>query len=68
MELIVELLEFIEDAAVELGVVEEISYVHEIFRRRTGADRQLKVYELTGSLKAVVQYVIEETEAGIPVA
>ena len=66
--LIVELLEFIEDAAVELGVVEEISYVHEIFRRRTGADRQLQVYEQTGSLQDVVRYVIEETEAGIPVA
>jgi carboxylate-amine ligase len=67
-ELMVELLEFIDDVASELGTTEEISYVHEIFRRRTGADRQLEVFERTGSLQAVVQYVIEETEAGIPVA
>jgi len=65
-ELIVELLEFIDDVVAELGVTEEVSYVHEIFRRRTGADRQLAEYERTGSLQAVVAYIIEETETGIP--
>jgi carboxylate-amine ligase len=67
-ELIVELLEFIDDVVSELGVTEEVRYVHEIFRRRTGADRQLEVFERTGDLKAVVQYIIDETEVGIPLA
>jgi glutamate---cysteine ligase / carboxylate-amine ligase len=65
-DLIVELLEFIDDVVSELGVTQEVRYVHEIFARRTGADRQLAVYEQTGSLQAVVQYIIEETETGIP--
>ena len=39
--------------------------MQEIVRRRTGADRQLKVYEETGSLTAVVDYIISETEHGI---
>ncbi len=62
-----ELLEFVDDVVGELGIREEISYVHEIIARKPGADRQLDVYARTGSLEAVVQYVIEETEAGIPV-
>jgi carboxylate-amine ligase len=66
--LLVELLEFIEDVVPELGSVEEVSYVHEIIRRRPGADRQLEVYERTKSLPAVVQYIVEETKAGVPVA
>ncbi len=64
--LLVELLEFIDDVVDELGSKEEVSYVHEIVRRRTGADRQRQVHEATGSLEAVVEYIIEETETGIP--
>jgi carboxylate-amine ligase len=66
--LLLELLEFIEDVAEELGSVEEIQYVHEILRQRAGADRQLEVYRETGDLHAVVRYIIQETEVGIPVA
>ncbi len=66
--LLLELIEFIDDVVGELGITQEISYVHEIIRRRTGADRQLKVYEETGSLQAVVRYSIEETRTGVPVA
>jgi carboxylate-amine ligase len=36
-------------------------------RHRTGADRQLAVYEKTRDLKAVVQYIVDETKAGIPI-
>ncbi len=66
--LLVELLEFVDDVVNELGVRDEILYAHEIIRRRTGADRQLAVYEQTQSLQAVVQYIIDETEVGVPVA
>jgi carboxylate-amine ligase len=31
----------------------------------SGADRQLRVYQDTGDLKKVVDYIIEETEAGL---
>jgi carboxylate-amine ligase len=31
----------------------------------SGADRQLRVYRETGDLKKVVDYIIEETEAGL---
>jgi len=67
-ELLFELLEFIDDVVNELGVTSEVRYVHEILRRRTGADRQLAVFAETGSLEAVVEYIVAETEAGIPVA
>jgi carboxylate-amine ligase len=67
-DLLVELLEFVDDVVNELGVKDEILYVYEILRRRTGADRQLAVYNETGSLESVVRYTIEETEAGVPVA
>jgi carboxylate-amine ligase len=66
--LLIELLEFVDDVVSELGVRDEILYVHEILRRRTGADRQLAVYKESESLQAVVAYIISETEAGIPVA
>ena len=67
-DLLIELLEFVDDVAGELGTTDEIRYVYEIIRRGTGADRQLAVFKETGSLKDVVQYVIDETEAGGPVA
>ena len=31
----------------------------------TGAERQLRVFEKTGDLKAVVDYIIEETRHGL---
>ena len=31
----------------------------------TGADRQLRVFEETNDLKKVVDYIVEETEAGL---
>jgi carboxylate-amine ligase len=66
--LLLELLEFIDDVLDHLGSRKEVEYVHEILRRRTGADRQLRVFEQTNSLKAVVEYIVEETETGISVA
>jgi len=66
--LLMELLEFVGDVVRELDIEEEIGYIHEIIRRRTGADRQLRVFEETGDLKAVVRYIVEETEVGVAVA
>jgi carboxylate-amine ligase len=63
-----ELLEFVDDVVDELGSRKEVYYAREIMQRKTGADRQLKVYEETKDLRSVVDYIISETEHGIPLA
>ncbi len=67
-ELLDELLEFIDDVVDELGSRKECYYALEIVKNRPGADRQLKVFEETKDLRAVVDYIISETEHGIPLA
>jgi glutamate---cysteine ligase / carboxylate-amine ligase len=64
-ELILEYLEFVDDVLDELDSREEIGYVHEILKRGTGADRQLTVFQQTADLKAVVDYMATETQAGL---
>jgi carboxylate-amine ligase len=61
-DLMEELLEFVDEVVDELGCRREIDYVREIVRGGTGADRQLAVFERTGNLQAVVDYVCDETE------
>jgi len=60
-----ELLEFIDDVVDELGSRKEVEYVHTILDQGTGADRQLAVFEQTGDLKAVVDFMVEETKVGL---
>ena len=55
--LIYELLDFIDDVTAPLGIRNTISYVHKILEEGTGADRQLKVFEETSNLPAVVDYI-----------
>src|ERR1700741_2422272 len=64
-DLILEYLEFVDDVVDELGSREEIEYVHRIMEMGTGPDRQLQVFEKTGDLKKVVDFIIEETEVGV---
>src|SRR5215475_12764 len=64
-ELILELLAFVDEVVDELGSREEIEFVHKILEMGSGADRQLQVFEKTGDLKEVVDFIIEETEAGV---
>lgn len=64
-ELILEYLDFIDDVLDELGSREEINYIHKILETGTGADRQLKVFAETGSLQKVVDFMVEETKAGL---
>jgi len=63
--LVMELLEFIDDVIDELGSRKEIDYIHKIMEMGTGADRQLAVFEETGSLNAVVDYIVSETKIGL---
>ena len=65
VELLRELLEFVDDVVDELGSRREIDYVNRIIEQGTGADRQLRVFRETNDLKAVVDYICEETEFGL---
>ena len=64
-ELIGEYLEFIDDVVDELGCRAELEYIHTMLERGSGADRQLQVFRETGSLRAVVDYMVEETRADL---
>ncbi len=64
-DLILEYLDFVDDVVDELDSREELEYIHTMLARGSGADRQLRVYRETGDLKKVVDYIIEETEAGL---
>src|SRR5713226_5211409 len=64
-DLMDEYFELIDDVVDELGSRNEINYIRKILEMGTGADRQLRVFEKTGDLKKVVDYIISETESGI---
>jgi len=65
-ELILEYLELVSPAVDELGSRDAIEDIRNILETGTGADRQLEVFERTGGdLKAVVDYMAEETAAGL---
>src|SRR5882724_6732109 len=55
--LIYELLDFVDDVVDHLGSRHATSYVSKMLEEGTGADRQLKVFEQTNSLTAVVDYI-----------
>jgi glutamate---cysteine ligase / carboxylate-amine ligase len=59
-----ELLEFVDDVVDELGSRKALEYVHGILDEGTSADRQLEVFRKTNDLRAVVQWLVEETRAG----
>ncbi len=64
-DLMEEYLALVDDVLDELGSREEIGYVRRILEDGSGADRQLRVFHQTGDLTKVVDYMIEETEAGL---
>ena len=64
-ELIYELLDFIDDVAGPLGIRNAIGNVNRILEVGTGADRQLKVFEETQNITAVVDYIQSQFLDGI---
>ena len=65
-DLIEEYLALIDPEVDELGSRDAIDGIRTILKTGTGADRQLKVFEETnGDLKAVVDYMAQETKAGL---
>ncbi|CAA9253637.1 MAG: FIG00909275: hypothetical protein [uncultured Chthoniobacterales bacterium] len=66
-DLIHELLEFIAPEVDELGSHREMAHIEKILSEGTGADRQLRVWEQTGDMHAVVDHIIAETYEGLRV-
>ena len=65
-DLLNELLEFIDDVVDELGTREQIHRgIRSIVEEGTGAERQLAVYRATNDLRAVMDFVANETEHGL---
>jgi carboxylate-amine ligase len=65
-DLIEEYLVLVDREIDELGSREAIEGIRKILQTGTGADRQLKVFEETGGdLKAVVDYMVQETAEGL---
>ncbi len=62
-ESIHEMLDFVDDVLDDLGSRCEIDYLHSLLEdeRGTGADRQIEIYRRTGSVRNVVQYLMEQT-------
>jgi glutamate---cysteine ligase / carboxylate-amine ligase len=64
-DLVHEYLEFVDDVVDELDSREELNYIHTMLETGSGADRQLRIFQETADLKKVVDYIMEETEAGL---
>jgi glutamate---cysteine ligase / carboxylate-amine ligase len=64
-ELMLELMEFIDDVVDDLGSRSAVEYIHTILNEGTSAERQLRVYQLTGDLKDVVRHLVMETRASV---
>ncbi|MBN2497157.1 MAG: carboxylate-amine ligase [Deltaproteobacteria bacterium] len=64
-DLMHELMELVREEAEALGSWSEIGYIDTILEKGTGADRQLQVFERTGSLEGVVDYILEESVQGV---
>ena len=59
--LVEEMLEFVDDVVDPLESREEIERVRDILKEGTSADRQIQIFERTGSLEAVVDMLADET-------
>ncbi|MBE7543329.1 MAG: carboxylate-amine ligase [Bryobacteraceae bacterium] len=64
-QLMDEYFQLIDPVLDELGSRDEINYLRNILEHGAGADRQLRVFHQTRDLNAVVDYIIQETEAGL---
>ncbi len=64
-----ELLDFVDDVLDDLGSRNEIDYLRALLAdaRGTGADRQIAIYRETGSVDAVIRFLMHQTMQGIPV-
>jgi carboxylate-amine ligase len=66
VDMIRELLEFVDDVVDPLNSRKEIEHIHTILERGTSADAQLAVFEQTNSLESVVDMLIAYTMENVP--
>lgn len=67
VELLYELIEFVAEAAEELGCRRDLMYIHKMISNGTGAERQLQAFrESGGDFARLVQYIVRETHTGLP--
>jgi carboxylate-amine ligase len=64
-QLMEEYFQLIDPVLDELGSRDEINYLRNILEYGAGADRQLRIFHQTRDLNAVVDFIIQETEAGL---
>lgn len=64
-ELILELLEFVAEAADIFKSQPELDRIRAILKEGSSADRQLEVFRRTGSFQAVVDHLIHESSLGL---
>jgi carboxylate-amine ligase len=64
-----ELFDFVDDVLDDLGTRREIFYLRTLVDspQGTGADRQLAIYQETGSIQAVIEYLLQQSKASIQV-
>ena len=62
-----ELLDFVDDVLDDLGSRNEIDYLWALLNdpRGTGADRQIALYQQTGSIDAIIRLLMQQTMQGI---
>jgi carboxylate-amine ligase len=62
-----ETLDFVDDVLDDLGSRHEINYIRELLDdpRGTGADRQIALYQETGSIHAVTHFLMQQTVQGL---
>src|SRR5207253_8961167 len=65
-DLVRELLDFVDDVLDDLGSRKEVEHIHTILERGTSADDQIRVYNETNDLKAVVDRLMELTVENVP--
>jgi carboxylate-amine ligase len=65
-ELIHELIDwFLRDVIDDLGIRNEAQYAYRILEHGSSADRQIRVFDQSNDLKAVVQHLVDETREGV---
>lgn len=62
-----EMVSFVDDVLDELGTRHEVEYLMYIADHGASADRQLRVFQETNDLRAVVDNLIVETMEGVPI-
>jgi carboxylate-amine ligase len=65
-QLLLEILEFVDDVVDDLGTRDEMRFLGNwALRGVTGADRQIRAFEATQDLRAVVDVLVDETRWGL---